>query len=119
MRSQEEPDAVIWAEVAWRDEDATQPVQWAGFVQGNSCASVTWDEGRGYQVYINRQYMGHATTAQEAAEEAAAILAEQSGAMVDWMTWLSQCAQHTVVAVRHGFRWASLSQRELRVAFAK
>lgn len=88
LRSREEPDAVCWAEVAWAAEAGTRAVQWVGYVQGNACAGITWDEGRGFMVYINQVYMGHAATAQEAAEEAAALLGETPYAIIDLVTAL-------------------------------
>lgn len=120
LRSQEEPDAVCWAEVAWREDDTTRAVQWVGYVQGNACTGITWDEGNGYLVYIHQQYMGHAATAQEATEEAAAILAEQAGFAVDVALWLSKATWKMVSPeVKGAYLAQRFVRRELRVAFGK
>lgn len=111
---------MCWAEVAWRDDDSSRAVQWVGYVQGNPCAGITWDEGNGYLVYIHKQYMGHAPTAQEATEEAAAILADQAGFAGDVALWLAKAAWSVATPVVKGeYAAQRFVHQELRVAFGK
>jgi hypothetical protein len=120
LRSQEEPDAIFWAEVAWREDDDTRAAQWIGYVQGNPCTGITWDEGNGYLVHIHQQYVGHAATAQEAIEETAAILAEQSGFACDVAVWLAKAAWiMSLPEVKGEYVARQFMKRELRVAFGK